>query len=82
MELREMSSLPREELDLETYAKPEPAETDHGHLDAGHVFFSAMPRPATPPLMVTAAKSGAGEGSGDGAALQGSASNPGEAVYG
>lgn len=57
-----MTSLPREELPMDIYAKPEaPVEVDHGHLDAGHVFFSAIPRPATPPLVVTEAKSGAGE---------------------
>ena len=61
MELKEMSSLKREDLDLDTYVKPEaPAEIDPGHLDAGHLTFSAIPRPATPPLVVTESKSATG----------------------
>ena len=55
-----MSSLPREETELDTYVKPEaPAEMDHGHLDAGHLSFSAIPRPATPPLVITESRPGA-----------------------
>ena len=62
---------------MDIYAKPEaPAEVDHGHLDAGHVFFSAIPRPATPPLVVTEAKSGAGERDAAGAEASSSAAQP------
>ena len=61
MELKEMSSLKREDLDLDIYVKPEaPAEIDLGHLDAGHLTFLAIPKPATPPLVVTESTS-AGE---------------------
>ena len=78
MELKEMSSLPREELELDTYVKPEaPAEMDHGHLDPGHLSFSAIPRPATPPLVITESRPGAGDRSASGPlAASASASRP------
>ena len=59
-----MCSRPREEREreMDAYMKPEaPLETDAGHLDAGHVCFSAIPRAATPPLVVAPATSGAVE---------------------
>ena len=74
-----MTSLPQEALQMDIYAKPEaPVEKDRGHLDAGHVFFSAVPRPATPPLVVTEAKSGAGERGAAGAEASSSAAQPSE----
>ena len=58
-----MVSRPRqEEMEMDAYMRPEaPLETDTGHLDAGHVCFSAIPRAATPPLVVTPATSDAVE---------------------
>lgn len=58
-----MVSRPRqEEMEMDAYMRPEaPLETDTGHLDAGHVCFSTIPRAATPPLVVTPATSDAVE---------------------
>ena len=79
MELREMSSRPREEREMDAYMKPEtPLETDTGHLDAGHVCFSAIPRAATPPLVVAPATSGAAEEPATSGAAEGDTSRSGQ----
>ena len=76
-----MSSRPREkkEMEIDAYMKPEaPLETDTGHLDAGHVCFSAIPRAAAPPLVVARATSGAVEEPARSCAGEGNAARSGQ----
>ncbi len=72
-----MSSLPRDALEPDTYVKPEALPNlDHGHLDAGHLTFSAIPRPATPPLVITESRPGAGDRGNAPVAASASATQP------
>ena len=80
-----MCSRPREEREreMDAYMKPEaPLETDAGHLDAGHVCFSAIPRAATPPLVVAPATSGAVEEPARSCAGEGDAARSGQHMQG
>ena len=74
-----MSSMPREEKEMDVYMKPEaPLEIDAAHLDAGHVCFSAIPRAAASPLVVAPVTSGASEVPAESIAAEGEANRSGE----